>query len=61
MPSVDAHFAQARADEFRRSDAKLRALADLLSYLEPREAAAVASEISCDLLRDLAPQESRLQ
>ena len=61
MPSADARFAQARADEFRRSDAKLRALADLLSYLEPREAAAVASEISCDLLRDLAPQESRLQ
>jgi hypothetical protein len=54
MPSVDARLAQARADEFRRSDAKLRALADLLSYLEPREAAAVASEIAHDLLHDLA-------
>jgi hypothetical protein len=58
MPSADYRD---RANEFVRSDAKLRALSDLLAYLDPQEAAAVASEISRDLLRDLAPQESRLQ
>jgi hypothetical protein len=61
MPSAEVHFAQERADEFRRSDAKLRAMSDLLAYLDPAEAAVVASEISRDLLRGLAPQEGRLQ
>jgi hypothetical protein len=61
MPGAEVHFAQARADEFRRSDAKLRAMSDLLAYLDPTEAAAVASEISRDLLRGLTPQEGRLQ
>ena len=61
MPSADQLSAARRADEFRRADAKLRATADLLAYLDPAEAAAVASEISRDLLRDLVPSEGRLQ
>jgi hypothetical protein len=57
MPSADYRD---RADEFVRSDAKLRALSDLLAYLDPQEAAVVAAEIARDLVRDLKP-EGRLQ
>jgi hypothetical protein len=59
MPHADDRaldHAQRRADELLRSDAKLRAMSDLLAYLPPAEAAAVASEISRDLLRDFAPR-----
>jgi hypothetical protein len=61
MPSLDAQALQDRARAFVRADAKLRALSDLLAYLDPAEAAVVASEISCDLLRGLQPAEGRLQ
>ena len=58
-PSVDYRD---RANEFVRSDAKLRALSDLLAYLDPQEAAAVAGEIARDLLRGLDMREgARLQ
>jgi hypothetical protein len=56
MPSsVEARrAAQVRAKEYRRSDAKLRALSDLLAYLSPHEAAEVAGEIARELLQDPA-------
>ena len=61
MPSLDQQSAVRRADEFRRVDAKLRAVSDLLSYLSLAEAAVVADEIHRDLMLDLGRQESRLQ
>jgi hypothetical protein len=61
MPSPDHQFAVRRADEFRRADAKLRAISDLLSYLSLAEAAVVADEIHRDLMLDLGRQEARLQ
>jgi hypothetical protein len=61
MLSADHQAAELRAGELCRSDAKLRALSDLLAYLDPAEAAIVASEIACDLLRDFAGPEARLQ
>jgi hypothetical protein len=51
---------RSRANEFVRSDAKLRAMSDLLAYLDPAEAAVVAAEIARDLVRDFKP-EGRLQ
>jgi hypothetical protein len=56
MPSsVDARrAAQDRAHELCRSDAKLRALSDLLAYLAPHEAAEVAGELARELASDPA-------
>jgi hypothetical protein len=61
MPGADYSDAQDRADQFRRSDAKLRALADLLAYLTPAEAAVVASEIARDLACNFVGAHARLQ
>jgi hypothetical protein len=62
MPSADHEAAQDRAHAFARSDAKLRAMSDLLAYLDPQEAAIVASEIARDLVCGFAlPSGGRLQ
>jgi hypothetical protein len=61
MPSPDDRTMQDRAHAFARSDAKLRAMSDLLAYLPPDEAAAVASEIARDLVCGFASHEGRLQ
>jgi hypothetical protein len=60
MPSADERALQDRAHAFARSDAKLRAISDLLAYLPPAEAAIVAGEIHCEL-RDFTPSQGRLQ
>jgi hypothetical protein len=61
MPSADQLSAARRADEFRRADAKLRVIADLMSYLSLEEACIVTNEIHQQLMLDLGRQEARLQ
>jgi hypothetical protein len=61
MPSADQLSATQRADEFRKSDARLRATADLMAYLTLEECAIVSGEMHESFMRELGRQEARLQ
>ena len=61
MPSADLLSATQRTDEFRKSDARLRATADLMSYLTLEECVIVSAEMYESFMRELGRQEARLQ